>query len=89
MNTSQMNIKTSIVLMYFGNPHPGYQIHETPQWFHYRIEQKGQNQADKHWLPKYISYNETTETIIASYWLEQPTNLSVFRNRTLSVPFGR
>ena len=27
---------------------------------------------------KYVSYNETTETIIASYWLKKSTNLSAF-----------
>ena len=46
--------KTSIILMYFGNPHPRYQIHERPQRFHYRTEQKGEHQADKHWLSKYV-----------------------------------
>ena len=70
--------------MYLGNPHPGYQRHETPQWFPYRTGQKEENDADKHWPPKYVSYDEIMETIIVSYWSEQPTNLSAFRNRVLS-----
>ena len=93
MNTCQTSIKTSVLLMYLGNLHPRYERHETPHWFHYRTEQKGESQAGNHWPPKYISYNETTETIIAFYWSEKSTNLSAFWNIILSAfpitKFGR
>ena len=42
----------------------------TPHWFHYRTEQEEGSQADERWPPKYLSYNETMETIIVYYLSE-------------------
>ena len=50
-----------------------------PQWFTTELIMKRLS-TEEHWLPKYVSYNETTETIIAYYWSQQSTNLSAFRN---------
>ena len=72
--------KISILLMYLGYPHHGYQIHKRPTVVHYRTDQRGDHQADEHQPPKYVSYNETTKTIITSYWSEQSTNLFAFWN---------
>ena len=78
MNTCQASIKTGILLIYLGNPHHGYQGHEnTTQWFTTELN-KGGSQADEHLPPKYVSYNVTTETIIAFYWLKWSTYLSAF-----------
>ena len=30
INACQTSIKISVLLIYFGNPHPGYQRHKTP-----------------------------------------------------------
>ena len=60
---SQAKIKTS-VLMYLDRNHE--QRYEIPQWFPSNSKNGG-SQADKHWPPKHVSYDESTETIIASY----------------------
>ena len=85
MNTCQTSMKTDTLLLCLGSLHLAYQRHETPQWFFYRIEQKGVVKRANTDLPN-TDHDETTETIIASCWSAQPTSLSAFRNR---IPSGK
>ena len=79
MNTCQTSIKTCILLMYLGNLHPGYQIHENTASGSQQLNERGKEKRTNR-PTKYVSYNTTMEIIIASYWSECPTNLSAFRN---------
>ena len=68
MNTCQKSIKNSILSMYL-HPRHGRRYENTtvvPSVLKLRRE----SQAEKHWPPKYVSYDETTETVIAPYWSE-------------------
>ena len=51
-----------------------------------RNEPKGARQAEEHWLSKYMSYNETTKTIMPPYWLQKFSNLSALWNLIRSAP---
>ena len=85
MDTCQTSITTGILLKCRCSPH--LKSTRKPREHHsgsHVTKQRGESQAGKHWPPLYVSYDESTETIIASYWSAQPTNLSVFRNRILS-----
>ena len=82
MKTCQTSIKTGILLLCSGSPHLEY---KRQTWEHHsashRTEQWGGSQADEHLPPKYVSYDETMETIIGSYWSEKSTILSTFWSR--------
>ena len=70
MNTCQTSVKIGILLLCLGSPHLESlpDKHDSTTVVPSELNKRGESQADKHWPPKYISYNETTETTMASYW---------------------
>ena len=72
MNTCQTSIKTDTVYYYSVAEAPMLGLrdkHEITTLVPSELKKRGySSQVDKYWPLEYVSYDETTETIIASYW---------------------